>query len=381
MRVLFTTWAWPTHYQPMVTLAWAFRAAGHDVRVASQPSLMPTVRASGLTGVPIGSDRQLTPVVDALLAVDPAVRGDGRTSRIVSGYAAIAEVMADPLRDLMERWRPDLVVFEESTYAAPMVARLLGIPAVRHLWGVDILSYVRSFEPAALAPLAERLGLDVLDTTGLVTVDHCPPALQVPGAFDRLPMRYVPFNGSGTLPAWSGAAPRMPRICVTYGTTSSRLSHYAFVLDRIVAAVADLPVEVVATVAGSDLHRLTGAAGNVRVVERMPLHTLLPHCDLLVSQAGPSTALTAVSCGTPQLMIPQLPDQKLISALVAGAGAGERLELGDATVETIRAAAQRILATPDHRESARRLQDESRRLLAPAEVVRTLTRAGALASA
>ncbi|GAA0297337.1 glycosyltransferase [Streptomyces polychromogenes] len=381
MRVLFTTWAWPTHYQPLVTLAWAFRAAGHEVCVASQPSLMPTVRASGLPGIALGGDRELTPVVDALLAVDPAVRGDGRTSRTVSGYAAIAGLMADPLREVMERWRPDLVVFEESTYAAPMVARLLGIPAVRHLWGVDILSYVRSFEPAALTPLAERLGLDALDTTGAATVDHCPPRLQVPGAFERLPMRYVPFNGSATLPAWTARAPRRPRICVTYGTTSSRLAHYAFVLDRIVAAVSDLPVEVVATVAGSDLHRLAGAGGNVRVVERMPLHALLPHCDLLVSQAGPSTALTAVSCGTPQLMIPQLPDQKLISSLVAGAGAGERLDLADATAETIRAAALRILSTPSHRASARALSEESRRLPGPAEVVRTLTRPGGPAAA
>lgn len=381
MRVLFTTWAWPTHYQPMVTLAWAFRAAGHEVRVASQPSLMPTVRASGLTGVPIGSDRQTTPIVDALLAVDPAVRGDGRSSRTVSSYAAIADTMAGPLRAVMERWRPDLVVFEESTYAAPMVARRLGIPAVRHLWGVDILSYVRSFEPAALAPLAERLGLDEQDTTGLATVDHCPPSLQVPGDFPRFPMRYVPFNGSGVLPAWSAGAPRRPRVCVTYGTTSSRLAHYAFVLDRIVGAVADLPVEVVATVAGSDLRRLSVAGTHVRVVERMPLHTLLPSCDLLVSQAGPSTALTAASCGVPQLMIPQLPDQKLISSLVAGAGAGTRLELADASAEAIRAAARAILDTPAYAGAARRLREESRRLPAPGEVVHAITRAAGLAAA
>ncbi|MGW2425621.1 nucleotide disphospho-sugar-binding domain-containing protein [Streptomyces sp. NPDC001709] len=373
MRILFTTWAWPTHYQPMVTLAWAFRAAGHEVRVASQPSLMPTVRASGLSGVAIGSDRDSTPVVNRLLAVDPAVAGDGRRSRTVSTYAAIAETMADPLHDLMTRWRPDLVVFEESTYAAPLVARRLGVPAVRHLWGVDILTSVRTFEPSALASLTGRLGLAAADTTGLATVDHCPPSLQVPGAgFRRLPMRYVPFNGAGVLPHWAARRPRRPRVCVTYGTTSSRLAHYAFVLDRVVAAVAGLRVEVVATVAGSDLNRLTARRDNVRLVERMPLHTLLPSCDLLVSQAGPSTALTAVSCGTPQLMIPQMPDQKLISAMIAGMGAGERLELADASIEAIRDAAQRILSRPEYGEAAGRLREESRRLPSPADLVETL---------
>ena len=93
-------------------------------------------------------------MVAKLLAADPRVRGSGKESRTVSVYAGIAEKMAVPLLALMRSWRPDLVVFEESTYAAALVANALGIPAVRHLWGVDILSYVRSFEPAALSATA-----------------------------------------------------------------------------------------------------------------------------------------------------------------------------------------------------------------------------------
>ncbi|HZN74657.1 MAG TPA: glycosyl transferase family 28, partial [Micromonosporaceae bacterium] len=47
MRVLFTTFAWPSHYFPMVPLAWALQAAGHEVRMTSQPELLPTMRRSG----------------------------------------------------------------------------------------------------------------------------------------------------------------------------------------------------------------------------------------------------------------------------------------------------------------------------------------------
>ena len=42
---------------PMVPLAWALRAAGHDVRVAVQPSFAATVTSAGLTAVPVGRDR------------------------------------------------------------------------------------------------------------------------------------------------------------------------------------------------------------------------------------------------------------------------------------------------------------------------------------
>jgi UDP:flavonoid glycosyltransferase YjiC (YdhE family) len=62
MRVLFTTFAWPSHYYPMVPLAWALRLAGHEVRMTSQPELLPTMRASGLPVTPVGTDVDLTTV-------------------------------------------------------------------------------------------------------------------------------------------------------------------------------------------------------------------------------------------------------------------------------------------------------------------------------
>jgi len=62
MRVLFTTWAWPSHYQPLVPLAWALRAAGHEVRMTSQPSLMSTMLASGLPATAVGTDIDLASI-------------------------------------------------------------------------------------------------------------------------------------------------------------------------------------------------------------------------------------------------------------------------------------------------------------------------------
>src|SRR4051794_38462370 len=44
----------------MVPLAWALRASGHDVRMASQPELVPTMRASGLPFTAVGRDVDVT---------------------------------------------------------------------------------------------------------------------------------------------------------------------------------------------------------------------------------------------------------------------------------------------------------------------------------
>ncbi len=58
MRILLTTYPEKPIFQPMVPLAWALRAAGHEVRVASQPFFADTITQAGLTAVPAG--RQTT---------------------------------------------------------------------------------------------------------------------------------------------------------------------------------------------------------------------------------------------------------------------------------------------------------------------------------
>ncbi|OEV20141.1 protein IroB, partial [Streptomyces nanshensis] len=56
MRVLFTTWAWPSHLYALVPLAWACRSAGHEVLVVSQPELLPLIERTGLPGAAVGKD-------------------------------------------------------------------------------------------------------------------------------------------------------------------------------------------------------------------------------------------------------------------------------------------------------------------------------------
>ena len=59
-----------------------------------------------------------------------------RVRRVFGVFTAYAEAMLDDLFDVAWSWRPDLVVYDPTTYAAPIVAAALGIPAVRHIHGV-----------------------------------------------------------------------------------------------------------------------------------------------------------------------------------------------------------------------------------------------------
>jgi UDP:flavonoid glycosyltransferase YjiC (YdhE family) len=126
MRVLFTSWAWRSHYFPSVPLGWAFSAAGHEVRVASQPALENTIVESGLPAVVVGRDHDLR------AGIEPA---NGELQQVLRNLATMLsnanEPMVDDLVRFARRWRPDLVVWDPMTFAGALAAKSIGAPDQR----------------------------------------------------------------------------------------------------------------------------------------------------------------------------------------------------------------------------------------------------------
>jgi UDP:flavonoid glycosyltransferase YjiC (YdhE family) len=431
MRVLFTAWAWPTHYFPMVPLGWALRASGHEVRVASQPALTDVITQSGLPAVVTGHDVDMKQVFARLSAgagnppgtamgggagggARPGPTresGAGRESGPESGpesgrggpawagrppwadrarlpaeqqrawtirglqiFLPVVEAMIGDLIDFAAQWRPDLVVFEPTTYAGPLAAAALGIPAARHLWGIDFTLRTRDIEPEILAPVLDRLGLAEVETLGAVTIDNCPPSLQVPGDYPRLPVRYVPYNGPGTAPGWLLDPPAKPRVCVTWGATNSQLMPGQSATRPVLEALAGADVEVVAALSADDAERLGPPPAGVRVVKGLPLHLLLPTCDLIVHQGGLGTAMTALTCGLPQLVLPVLPDQAATARQLAGGGVARQLPPWEADPDVIRGHVLELLNVPGYRSRAAAVQAEIAAQPSPADLVGELER-------
>ncbi|MGW0520090.1 nucleotide disphospho-sugar-binding domain-containing protein [Crossiella sp. NPDC003009] len=382
MRVLFTTWAWPSHYYPLVPLAWACRTAGHDVRVISQPELAPVIARSGLPAVAIGRDLPLLSTESmrgfARLLSIPGISLEWEDLRqhgpaTVALYVEMAEAMTDDVIAFARRWRPELIVYDPTTYAGPLAAAALGVPAVRSLWGIDYPALSSEFEPAALAGLLARLGLSEVDTLGRATVDPCPPSLQLDRTGVTLRMRHLPYNGPGAAPRWLLAPPRRPRICVTWGTSTTRIcGAELFGVPTVLDALAGLDAEVVVTVSGPERELLAAGPG-VRVVADLPLHLVLDSCDLIIAQGGGGTLMAAAGAGVPQLLLPRLTDQLYNSRRLAAAGCGVALVNGPGTGE-IRQAAETVLADPGYRLAAAGLRAEMRAQPSAREVVRELER-------
>ncbi|MFG2019306.1 nucleotide disphospho-sugar-binding domain-containing protein [Actinomadura geliboluensis] len=391
MRVLFTPLA-PTHYFHMVPLAWAFRAAGHEVRVAVQPATAGAVTGSGMIAVPVGGGYDF-----AANATASQRRIEERIGRMPRGIDAGEEtglspddltwvnierfgVLIDTARDVADDlaafaawWRPDLVVSDPLALAAPLASEPVGAPLLHHLWGFGApgAGVPPEIWPPHLRELFERHGVEPRARYAAHHVDPFPGSLQAPEVTDRIPVRAVPYNGAGTVPEWLRRPADRRRIAVTTGTVVTGVRDGGGLLDRdLLDALAELDAEVVVTVRERDRELLGEPPAGVRVVAQLPLHLLLPTCSAILHHGGAGTVLASLYAGVPQLLHPEPEDYPMARAL-AGAGAAALLPETCTAADAVTALSA-LLGSDGPRAAADKLRAEIHEQPSPAEVAASL---------
>ncbi|MEU2117275.1 activator-dependent family glycosyltransferase [Streptomyces sp. NPDC016459] len=422
MRVLFVTLAAPPHFFAQVPLAWALRAAGHDVRVASQPDLMDTVTAAGLPAVPVGPRLAQNESVEKLrqrrekaaerLAEPPDAQelmrmAEDRPERLTPDFldglftvmtSAIfqnfsAEETVDDLVALARRWRPDLVVWDTLMMGGAVAARASGAAHARLLYGLDLVGAARERHLAASAgrprelredPLAEWLGWTAARygvgftedlVTGQWTLDPAPASLRPPTALPWVPFRHVPYNGRSVVPEWLRERPARRRVCLTLGLSFREvMGGEQTSVPALLESLGELDAEVVATLDSGQLAEVGQVPANVRVVDFVPLDALLPTCSAIVHQGGFGTAQNALVHGVPQIVVPNdLWDIHPRAALIERSGAGLRPSgSGPLRPAELRGLVTRVLEEPSYARNAARLRNEIQAAPSPAELVPVL---------
>lgn len=450
MRVLFTTHTAKSHLFAQVTLAWALRAAGHEVQVAGQPDLADDITGTGLTAVTTGAALDLMAQMESYETHDgPGGSGDtvgdegvgehaaqdpeawdeaggaddyravaerfeywtdmteirpeklsyeymhgvftAMTTHVFQQYSAPA--MVDDLVRHARWWRPDLVVWDPLTFAGPIAARACGAAHVRLLFGLDLIGRMRESYLDAVRRLPPRQREDPMEewlgwtmrryggefgedlVVGQRTIDPLPLSLRFPVGVDQVPMRVVTHNGSSVLPDWLREPRKRRRVCLTLGVSHRELLGADRVpLGEVLAAVAGENIEVVATLNKAQLASVTEVPDNVRVVDFVPLETLLPSCSAVIHHGGAGTFNTALSCGVPQLILPDgVWDTDHKARLLQERGAGLRVaEPERADAGMLRGMLRRLLEERSFADAATALRRESRDMPAPSAVVPVL---------
>ncbi|MER7624967.1 nucleotide disphospho-sugar-binding domain-containing protein [Streptomyces sp. NPDC126503] len=443
MRVLFTVWPATAHLYPIVPLAWALQSAGHDVRIAAHPAMAPVITSVGLTAVPLGDPAAVPPprAANRPLSAEAEQRLDRLTERLdldadgQYAWGAFRRFMIPCLRDFhpadaspsdpmpavdelvahARSWRPHLIVWDPCWPSAAVAARVSGAAHARLLWGLDYFAWAGETLAArraalgpdapafgenplveAVRPVAERYGVDVDDELlyGQWTVDPIPAPMRLPTRVRTVPLRWVPFTGTGPLPDWLRNPPERPRVALSLGVSVRKFfKDGADRVEALLDAVAGLDADVVATLDADQLDGLPPLPGNVRTVDYVPLNQLLPTTSAIIHHGGIGTFAAAAAFGVPQLVNDEESEFVVVddhgthstfrerhmdapptSAYVRRRGAGLSLDRHTQSTAEMRERIRRVLREDSFRAGAAGIHDDLLATPSPHDLVPVLER-------
>jgi hypothetical protein len=355
MRILFTSTPGRGHVQPMLPLADALSAAGHEVRWAAAEEVCMLLRDKGFDAIRAGlgaaEAAPVGPPPPDVADLPVAERSNFMFARFFGPRRA--EPMLADLLPIVEDWRPDLLVCDQAEFAGPIAATVAGVPNVTHGFGHLLPASRVARAGDAVAELWSGRGLDPRPFGGTydhLYVDIYPPSLQTAetrhvGDMQLLRPVALPHAGSPE-----------PLVWVTFGTV---WNEDLGLFSTAVEAVRELPVRVVVTLGpGHDPGALGDQPANVEVAAFIPQNELLPRCAAVVSHAGSGTFLAALAAGVSQLLLPVAADQFLNAEAARAGGVAVALWPDEVTVANVRSATERVLSDADMREAASRVRDE-----------------------
>jgi UDP:flavonoid glycosyltransferase YjiC (YdhE family) len=418
LNFLFATWEGGGSVGPVLTVAAKLVRRGHRVRVMSDACNRPEVQAAGAafapwTRAPSRTDkRRESDIQRDYEAASPA---EGLL-RVVDGImAGPALAYAQDVMEALAREPADLVIAADLLPGVGAGCEAAGQPFV--IMAANICLMPLEGAPPFGGGFAPADGAEVLEQVrqgALQLLDHGLPALNraraalglkplahlmdqalaaralllaTSEAFD-FPWRdrpaFVRYVGPQLDdPSWAApwtspwpADDARPLALVSFSTT---FQDHVALLQRVIDALAPLPVRVLLTTGAAIEPEELTAAANTLVVKSAPHNQVMRQAGFAVTHGGHGTLARALINGLPQLVVPQGRDQNDNARRVAERGAGLSLE-PTATVEEIRAAFTRLLAEPGFAFAARRLGARVAEDVASPAVVEELE-AAALAAA
>jgi UDP:flavonoid glycosyltransferase YjiC (YdhE family) len=284
------------------------------------------------------------------------------------------------LPDLVElagHWNPDLIVSDNFEFAGRVVAESRQIPHAalkvadefsysdRHTLvpQMDILRSTVGLPPDPDAQMQFRYLYLVDAPPGFETDQILPPT--------TLRMRRLIYDGE-TAPDW---IPKLEPRPTVYATAGTNVNTVAGVLERLLEALRDEPINLILTVGLTrDPAEFGPQPANVHIERYVPQSLLMPRCDAAVVHGGAGTVFTALDHGVPLVIVPIAADQFAHAERCAALGVGVTVDPAHRTPEAIRNALREVLRNPLYRENVVSVQQAMRAAPTAAEVVPLLER-------
>ncbi|CAA9249838.1 MAG: hypothetical protein AVDCRST_MAG50-2541 [uncultured Acidimicrobiales bacterium] len=343
MRMLFTTTSGAGHFLPLVPLAEAARAAGHDVAVAAPEESTAMVEGAGFKHLPFGGvpsdDPTRTEVLRRLPTLTPEEAGT-LMGKEVFGRLNTSAALPGTVQSVSE-WQPDLVISESGEFSGQLAAEAAGLPRLRVHPGLSRAGFDR-IVALGLTDLRLGLGLDP-DPSGASL--HTPPQVgYFPEAFDPSDEGSPPVLRIRD-PRYRGFTPghRSDVVYVTLGSEAASMPFFADALRSAVSgAVAAGFAVLVSTGRQGDPRVLAGLPGDVRAERWVDTAEVMATARAVVCHAGAGTTLAALAAGVPIVAVPLFAEQPLNAERIAAVDAGVVVQPGPGLDSRVEAAVRSV---------------------------------------
>lgn len=331
-RVLFCVIPEKGHLNPYIGPAQAMQAMGVEVVFHATADLSAPLAAAGI-------ERFVGPRTSV---PSDAHRGAGFAERVrdaawLRGWIRsllvdAAEPEVEPLQRVIRDVRPDVVVIDPMVYAAAIACDLERVPwaAISNSLNPvlpdeldsELLQTVRWLAPAREALFAQHglaaqfRGCDVLSPH--LTIAFTTEALAGPVQDVELVGPSLPRGARGDeVPfPWDWLDPARPLAYCSFG---SQVYYQPALFRAVVDAVADRPMQLVASVADLELGPVPP---NVLACRYVPQLALLARTSVMITHGGANSVMEAIAHGVPLLIAPLCNDQVHQLHFIEGAGIG-----------------------------------------------------------
>ena len=343
-RILFVTWDGGGNVAPAIEIARELQQRGEEVRFLGQAQQREALERAGFGFAAYSKPGSWT------------AAGKRGTLKNAIGFLSllIGRSLGRDLIANVDKTPTDLVVIDCLLFGVLDSATRAGLrhAVLVHSLYEAIDKKMASGAPGMVARIAGLQPRKLWAGADLVIVATLEELDRPPRPRSGLSLTYT----GPALPEVSEIAARssVPSVLVSLSTTY--IAGQAFVLQKILDALADLPVRALVTTGPAVDPDELRAPANAELHRYLPHAEVMPTVSLVIGHGGHSTTMLALAHDLPLVVLPMNPmfDQAIIGHAVQEKGAGVTLP-SSSTPAQIRAAVERILANNSSRQEAERL--------------------------
>lgn len=340
----------PGHINPSLPLVEELLRRGHRVTYATGADMLPTVEATGASGLALPMRMPAGPPASTELT--PQLLAE-----MMRHFLAEARESFPLLRSRFEQDRPDAVCYDMMTFTGPVLADVLGVPGIAlvpNFAANEQFSLHETFMPESFDPQHPKL-VELGEERDRFAAEHGathrPPLFRAaPAALNLVfvPERFQPaaqtfddrfrFLGPALgsreyAERWQPADAEAPLLFISLGTAfNNRPDFYRRCLEAFAGSVWQVAMAIGEHVDPAELGEIPA---NFDVRAHFPQPAVLEQASVFLSHTGMNSTMESLYYGVPLVAFPQMPEQEANARRCVDLGLA-RLAPPESTAEELR---------------------------------------------